>query len=1122
MSDLRLPDQSSRTDIDTDLDTNLLVEAGAGSGKTRSLLRRMVGLIRSGVATAPEIAAVTFTRKAAGELRERFQQELESELDSAEPESEERARLNRALSSLDQLFIGTIHAFCARLLRERPLEAGLDPGFQELTDEASSRFTSKFWAAHLERLNADGDPVLGALSDVGLHPRQLERLFREVSEQPDVEFPTDDIPRPDGEAIAAVREELILLMRQAEEMMPEAEPPKGWDDIQKKVVPLRYSLSVIGWDTEIEFYRAVSEVARKGSYKATQNKWSDDPDIKVRAKALGKAFSSFVAADSPAQRLLLQWRMHRYGVAIRMVVGAAASWEGERRRTGRLNFQDLLMMTVSLLRSSRDARRQLGLRYRRVLVDEFQDTDPVQAEILMLLAAEPSEDQDGGPPPETAHDVVGHEHWLEVRPRPGALFVVGDPKQSIYRFRCADITVYNAVKERFEVFGRVLGLSANFRSVPGVAALVNDVFDQQDTFPATATAYQAAFAPLLPQRAPRAGKPDGVSYYTVEETARVDLVAEDAIRLASWISERCGTGGDRRPGDFLILTKYRKDLEPYAKELEARGLPVALSGVALGQEEEITELVGLLECLVDPTDSVKVAAVLVGLFFGLDFEQLLDHRVRGGRFTVTSVGNQPETEVTQALRRLNRWWEATRRAPADGVLASIVDELGLLPHVAAGPLGQIRSGALLYLLDAVSSSALDGSTSIAGALEAVRLALDAKEPEAPLQPGRTDAVRIMNIHKAKGLQAPVVVLAAPVSDSRRDPEHHIARREDGTAAGYLVVQTREKWSRTIHAMPPDWFKLETEEDRFADAEAVRLMYVAATRAEDELIVARRGDRKSTSPWALFDAWLDEHGTQLDSVVAQICPPRAVLEEEGRAVRNRGIGVEVRRGKKSRPGYSFRPVTSEAKTTVPVESQMALDMSGPGGEELGSAELAAGPAEIEKRSRGFSWGTVVHGALAVAAGGLEDAELRAVGRGLLVENERPLDAYGEPHEVDELVALVNSVYGSPLWKRARSAEEILVEVPFSTRVPALESSEDPGRADSKRYVEGVIDLAFREADGWTIADYKTDVGTDPEFPIRQASYRRQVELYAQCWTQLTEAPIKERIILYTAQLREETW
>jgi len=214
---------------------------------------------------------------------------------------------------------------------------------------------------------------------------------------------------------------------------------------------------------------------------------------------------------------------------------------------------------------------------------------------------------------------------------------------------------------------------------------------------------------------------------------------------------------------------------------------------------------------------------------------------------------------------------------------------------------------------------------------------------------------------------------------------------------------------------------------------------------------------------------------------------------------------VRRGKKGRPGYLFRSVTSEAKAAVPVEGQLALDL--------------ADPVVIEKRSRGFSWGTVVHGALAAMAGGLDDAELRAVGRGLLLENERPLDAHGEPTELDELV---NSVYSSSLWERARGADEIVVEVPFSTRVPTLESTGDPGHADVKRYVECVIDLAFRGADGWTIADYKTDIGTDPEFPLCQTSYRRQVELYAACWTRLTEAPIKERIILYTAQLREETW
>ncbi len=1098
-----LPDQAARSGIVSDLDMNILVEAGAGSGKTRSLLLRMVALIRSGAATAPEIAAVTFTRKAAGELRERFQGALESELVGAPPGPKETMRLNQALSSLDQLFIGTIHAFCARLLRERPLEAGLDPGFQELTEEASVELTKGFWAAHLERLATDADPVLGQLSAVGLHPRKLESLFQEVCEQPDVDFPAEDIPRPDVREISAVREELIGLMDRAEEIMPEVEPVKEWDQVQKKVSALRYSRGVIGWDTDVEFFKALSDVARRSEYKATQYKWSDDPAIKAQAKELAEAFSAFVAEGARSQRLLLQWRMHRYAVAIRMVVGVAQAWQAERLRTGRLDFQDLLMLTVSLLRSSVDARRQLGLRYRRVLVDEFQDTDPVQAEILMLLAAEP----DG--------DDAAAEHWLSVEPRAGALFVVGDPKQSIYRFRRAEITVYNAVKDRFSDFGRVLGLEANFRSVPGVAALVNEVFEDEQRLPAVATAYQAAFQPLLPQRVKRDGRPDGVFHYLIEETTRNDLVEEDAARLASWVSRRCADDGDRKPGDFLILTKYRRDLEPYARELEARGLPVALSGVAVGQEEEISELMCLLECLADPTDSVKLASVLVGLFFGLDFDQLLDHRVKGGRFTLASLHGQPETDVTQALRRLNRWWEATRRMPADGVLARIVDEIGLLPHAASGPLGQIRACALLYVLDAVASSTLEGNTSIAGALEAVRLALDAKEPEAPLQPGRSDAVRVMNIHKAKGLQAPVVVLAAPVGDTKREPEHHIARLDDGGTAGYLVVQTRDKWgNRTIHAMPPNWLELEAEEKRFGDAEGVRLMYVAATRAEDELVVARRADKKVKSPWALLDPWLEENGTPLDSVVAEPPPPRATLEEDGRAVRDRAVGVDVMRDKKGRPGYRFRSVTSVAKASADGEPQLALD--------LGSADADVGGTEIVGRSRGFSWGTVVHGALAAAAGELTDQALQAVCRALLLENDRPVDAEGEPTEDAELVALVGAVSRSPLWERARAAEQTLVEVPFSTRVPALESTERSGKVETMTYVEGVIDLAFREAEGWTIADYKTDVGTDPGFPDRKKAYRRQVEMYASCWSSLTGEPVKERIIFYTTRQQQDVW
>jgi ATP-dependent exoDNAse (exonuclease V) beta subunit len=175
------------------------------------------------------------------------------------------------------------------------------------------------------------------------------------------------------------------------------------------------------------------------------------------------------------------------------------------------------------------------------------------------------------------------------------------------------------------------------------------------------------------------------------------------------------------------------------------------------------------------------------------------------------------------------------------------------------------------------------------------------------------------------------------------------------------------------------------------------------------------------------------------------------------------------------------------------------------------------------SRGFSWGTVVHGALAAAAdGGLPRESLARICHGLLVENERPVDANGKPAELDELMALIETLSSSDLWRRARASERLVVEMPFSTLTPQRTQAGGDPSAGPSLYVEGVIDLAFMEADGWAIADYKTDVGTDPGFPARHDSYRKQVDLYAECWSLLTGEAVKERILFYTTQQRLEIW
>jgi len=337
------PDAKQRARIVHDLETNLLVEAGAGSGKTTALLQRMVALVSTGTADVGALAALTFTRKAAGELRERFQQRLEDAVRAEEEDTDSRHHLQKALDEIDQVFIGTIHAFCARLLRERPLEAGIDPGFQELTEETSRELTQRFWTIYLERLTDRDDPTLSVLLGVGLKPERLRDLFFTVSQQPDVHFPGDGGARPSLESIQNTSRRVEELMNEAEALLPADEPAKGWDNLQVRVRSLAYLRRVRDWTSDIPFFDALTLLCRRRSYTATQYKWGDDGAAKARAKALGESFTELVAPESDARKLLEDWQTHRYPLALALAGRAAEAWREERRRAGHLNFQDLLM-----------------------------------------------------------------------------------------------------------------------------------------------------------------------------------------------------------------------------------------------------------------------------------------------------------------------------------------------------------------------------------------------------------------------------------------------------------------------------------------------------------------------------------------------------------------------------------------------------------------------------------------------------------------------------------------------------------------------------------------------------------------------------------------------------------
>jgi ATP-dependent helicase/nuclease subunit A len=397
----------------------------------------------------------------------------------------------------------------------------------------------------------------------------------------------------------------------------------------------------------------------------------------------------------------------------------------------------------------------------------------------------------------------------------------------------------------------------------------------------------------------------------------------------------------------------------------------------------------------------------------------------------------------------------------------------------------------------------------------------------------------MNLHQAKGLEAPVVILADPAGGKPHTPDMHIVRSAEGEAIGYMrVIEAREGYRspRTL-AMPTGWERKEEAEVRFDAAEEVRLLYVAVTRAKEELLVVRWDEDKDASPWRALHAWLDERATPL-SLEPEDPGMRARIEMSAEDAREAVASAAERLAAMREPTYAQSTVTDVVKGS---------------GEDAG--RVVGRGVEVEGTSdgfRGFSWGSAVHGALAAASLEPDPRALRASCRELLVQNERPLDDHGEPVELAELVELVSSVRRSDLWTRARRAERMLSEVPFSVPGMDVTPDEEASAAGSGRtrpqldlfgesmpedegmaaegvlegpplqVLEGVIDLAFLEQDGWVIADYKTDVGTDPDFARRRIEYRRQVDLYAEAWARLTGSPVKERVLFFTSQGREERW
>ncbi|MGC2529350.1 MAG: UvrD-helicase domain-containing protein, partial [Candidatus Acidiferrum sp.] len=492
MSDSRAVDQESRRLIREEPLTNILLEAGAGSGKTQMLAERMAAGVAAGVYNIEHMAAVTFTRKAASELRGRFHLALEKELSKAcsisnlgcAADSERAVRVQSALSNLERFFGGTIHSFCARLLRERPVESGVSPGFTELDEGQDLELRQRAWRDFVTNSRAAGDPDMTALIEADVQPKDLDSAFVTICVNDDVDFPPGEADCPDPKpALKALDEFWTELQKHLPSRIDSGTPCK----VQKRARQFQGQLRVSRYRLDRPSIVAALLDTWDCESKITQWCWADSAAEKKRLRdlieGLHEAFHTTVVGP-----YLAQWHHYVYRVSVTLLNRARESAAAERRRLNSLNYSDLLNLTARVLRGNELVRRALQQKFRYLLVDEFQDTDPLQAEILFWLAEDSAASFSG-----KQKDAAD---WRKVPLRPGALFVVGDPKQSIYRFRRADIDIYNIVRQRFSdpAVGRVVPLTRNFRSAPQLCTWANEVFKKQ--FPAEPTVYAPRFAPL--------------------------------------------------------------------------------------------------------------------------------------------------------------------------------------------------------------------------------------------------------------------------------------------------------------------------------------------------------------------------------------------------------------------------------------------------------------------------------------------------------------------------------------------------------------------------------------------------------------------------------------------------
>ena len=851
-------DQQDRLLIREGLDDTVVVEAAAGTGKTTELVARILNVLARGRARIEQIVAVTFTEKAAGELKLRLRKELESRRQRTS-DPPEQANLTDAIQRLEEAHVSTIHGFCADLLRERPVEARIDPLFDVLTEPRQQRLFDQAFGVWLHaQLEHPPEGVRRALrrSVWSRDGRDLEdgpvdrirRAARELAEWRDFDgaWRRDPFDREAelSRVLARVHDLAALTARATSQRDPLCYDTRLVRDVSHEVrTAERFGThDPDGWEARV-IELAQDRDFRRARRGRDRQYGPDLPRDQVWAayESLCRELDSFQrAADCDLAALLHD--------ELRAVVGG---YEALKRAAGALDFVDLLLRARDLLVTHARVRRAFQERFTHIFVDEFQDTDPLQAEILLLLSAADPEEHD----------------WRRVRPAPGKLFIVGDPKQAIYRFRRADVETYREVCELLEKRGAKRAfLHTSFRSVPAIQRAVNAAFAPLMT--GDRATLQAEYRELMPHRGDLADQPSVVALPVPEPYGQRRIAAYAIERslpaavgaFVAWLLHDSGwTITERTTRDELPMTVpieprhicvlFRRFLHfgddvtrPYVEALEARGVPhLLVGGKSFHDREEVDTMRAALAAVEWPDDELSVFATLRGALFAIDDAMLMEYRHAHQSFhpfRVPDAIDERLRPVADALRLLRTLHAQRNYRPLADTITQLLNATRAHVAFVLRTAGEQALANVLHVAELARQYELNGGMSFRGFVEELRAQADGGQAaEAPILEEGSDGVRLMTVHKAKGLEFPVVILADITAKLKAEHADRLIDR--GRNACYLRLG---RWT------PIELADDEPREVARDEAEGVRVAYVAATRARDLLVVPAVGDVAWDGGW----------------------------------------------------------------------------------------------------------------------------------------------------------------------------------------------------------------------------------------------------------------------------------